>query len=103
MTDQPPAEYDLVIPFVACQSQGGPHEDDAFVAGYQAGRIDHALAVLVTVGGREMRATVRSDLVRQLDLIAMHHGFTVESEACAEGWTFATFRTAEQPAAEQTP
>lgn len=26
-------EYDLVMPFVVCQSQGGPYDDDAFVGG----------------------------------------------------------------------
>lgn len=88
------ASYDLVIPFVACTSKGGLYDDGSFVAGYQAGRIDHALAVMAAIGGTEAKATVATALVRQLDLIAMHHGFKVESEPCtdAEGWAFVTFR-----------
>lgn len=93
-TPDPSAAYGLVIPFVACASQGGPYDDDAFAAGYQAGRIDHALAALVAVGGTELAATVRTDLVRQLDLIAMHHGFKAETEPYVDAneWSFVTFR-----------
>lgn len=93
MSTEPPAEYGLVIPFVACASKGGPYDDDAFVAGYQAGRIDNALSVARTVGTTGLKATAATSLVRQLDLIAMHHGFQAKAEACegAEGWSFITF------------
>lgn len=74
--DQPePDGFALVIPFVICQSQGGPHEDRAFVAGYECGRFDHSLAAIAAVGGDRLTQTVRTDSVRQLELIAMHHGF----------------------------
>ena len=31
--------YELLIPFVAVESNGGPFEDEAFVAGFQLGRL----------------------------------------------------------------
>lgn len=94
MTDQPESEYSLVMPFVVCASQGGPYEDQAFVAGYQAGLLDKALSVMAAIGGGELTSTVVTALVPQLDLVAMKHGFAMEAEPCAdaEGWTFATFR-----------
>lgn len=97
MTTEEPTEYDLVVPFIACTSEGGPYDDEAFVVGFQAGQIYRSLGVLGAAGGTELQATVRSDLVKQLDLIAMHHGFQTETEACdgAEGWSFVTFRTAD--------
>lgn len=101
-TPEQPASYDLVIPFVACKSQGGPYDDQSFVAGYQAGRIDAALTSLKPVGGTELRATIRTDLTRQIDLIAMHHGFSMTLLPCEEapGWTFATLRRADTLAAD---
>ena len=89
--------YDLVMPFVACVSNGGPFDDDAFTAGYQAGGLDKALEILAAAGGCELRATVNAALMPQLDLIAMRHGFRLDSEACAEaeGWAFVTFTTSE--------
>jgi hypothetical protein len=89
--------YDLVFPFVVCQSQGGPYEDEAFVAGYQAGQIDKALAAVAAGEGTEAKFTVRSGLVPQLELIAMNRGFPVMVaepwEQHPEEWTFVTFST----------
>lgn len=67
--------WSLVLPFVACRSQGGPYEDDAFVAGFQTGQVDRALAAIAAVGGDGLTAMVREDLGPQLDLIAMRYGF----------------------------
>lgn len=38
-----PAEYDLVMPFVTVTSAGGPHDDDAYVAGFEMGALDACL------------------------------------------------------------
>lgn len=72
--------WGLVMPFVVCSSKGGPYEDTAFVAGYQAGGIDMALAAQSAISGEGMRVTVYTALVPQLDLIAMRHGFLAEAE-----------------------
>lgn len=87
--------YDLVFPFVVCRSNGGPYDDDAFVAGYQAGQIYQALGVAAQIGVRSARYTVRTALVPQLELIGMDRGFpVVKAEPWDEHpdeWTFVTF------------
>jgi hypothetical protein len=95
--EQPGAEiHELVLPFVVCRSVGGPFDDDAFVAGFQAGQVDQALHAAKVARATEVRFTVNSTLVKQLDLIAMNRGFpvvdAVPSEEAPE-WVFMTFRT----------
>lgn len=101
MSDDAEAEYGLVMPFVVCQSKGGPYDDDAFAAGFHAGRIDcwlRVLPILERIGGKfdtSEPEMVRSPLVPQLDLIAMRHGYVVEAEPWAEHpdeWTAVRFR-----------
>ena len=76
--DQPEQpNWGLVVPFVACESQGGPYEDDSFAAGYHAGQIAQSLRVLAASGGDVYSVTVRTALVRQVELIAMDAGFPV--------------------------
>lgn len=64
--------YGLVMPFVACASQGGPYDDEAFVAGYTLGAIDMALNIIAPIGA-QYRAWVKPSHIPQLDLIAMKH------------------------------
>jgi len=66
------AEYRPVMPFVVCASAGGPYDDAAFVAGYEAGSLDAALRTIREVGG-VIERWVNPNLVPQLDLIAMRH------------------------------
>lgn len=77
--DQPGEEgLELVVPFVICQSAGGEFDDDAFVAGFQCGDIDRALAVAAAACAETVRfPMVRTALLKQLDLIAMNRGFPV--------------------------
>jgi len=83
--DQPEQDgYELVLPFVVCASVGGPYEDQAFVAGYQAGQVDRALATVAAVGGLGLKVTVYAALAKQLDLIAMKHGFVSTTEAVGD-------------------
>lgn len=85
--------YSLVMPFVACRSQGGPYDDQAFSAGYHAGLIDKSLEVAAIAGADELRLTARSALTPQLDLIAMRWGFSLVHQPCPEahGWSYCTF------------
>jgi hypothetical protein len=95
--DEPENEgYELVVPFVVCTSVGGPFDDDAFVAGFQAGQVDQALKMAATANVTEVRFTVNSALVKQLELIGMNHGFhhiVAEEPKDAPSWSFVTFRT----------
>lgn len=100
-----PEGYELVVPFVVCASAGGPYEDDAFVAGFQAGRIDQALQAAAVANASEARFTVNTELVKQLELIGMHRGFPVMVAEVADAvpsWSFVTFRV-ETPASEESP
>ncbi len=66
------------------------------------GQIDRALTVALAAGADRFRATVRTDLVQQLELVGMARGFPVviaeavtetdEYEAMPE-WSFITFLT----------
>ncbi len=98
--DQPEEKtWGLAVPFVVCQSQGGPYDDAAFVAGFHAGQISQALKSAQAAGASRLQFTVRTELVKQLDLIAMDRGFTLsvadvdetECHPAMPEWTFATF------------
>jgi hypothetical protein len=86
--DQPEFDgYALVLPFVACQSHGGPYDDESFVAGFRAGQVDRALAVIAAVEGDGLAVQAESELVKQLDLIAMHRGFPATAVTdVGHGW-----------------
>jgi hypothetical protein len=87
-------QWGLLFPFVVCQSNDGPYDDAAFVAGYQAGRIDRSLAVAVAAEADALRFTVHTLLVPQLELIAMNHGYLAKSEPWEQEpdlWSFVTF------------
>lgn len=86
--DQPQEDgYELVVPFIACQSHGGTFDDNAFVAGFQAGQIDQALHAGATVGAVTLRfPAVRADLVAQLELICMNRGYPVLDVTAIDGY-----------------
>lgn len=60
--------YELLVPFVACESNGGEFDDDSFVNGFQVGRLWEML--------RDRQPTCmwfEPTLVDQLGLIAGHY------------------------------
>lgn len=92
MSDEIPEEgqFGLVMPFVVVKSKDGPYDDDAYVAGYEAGRLDARLEALPAGPVMWMIETpFRTDNVPQLDLIAMQHGFKMENlSEDTEDWQF---------------
>lgn len=98
--DPQDAEYGLVMPFVVCASNGGPYDDDSFVAGYQAGQLDSELGA-AGWARVERGFPIPSALVPQVDLIAMKHGYAVEATPWGDdpaAWTFVAFvATAGEP------
>ncbi len=76
-------EFEMVMPFLPVASRGGPFEDQAFVAGYQAGRLD---AQLEHERPPEVLVLVDERLREQADLIAMGRGYTLEAQGAGEGW-----------------
>lgn len=87
--------YDLVYPFVACASQGGPYDDDAFVAGVQLGRIDQALQIAEVLGTRSLGPyNVRPEILRTVELAGMARGFasmTADPWGDGTNWVTITF------------
>lgn len=80
-------EFELVMPFVTVASAGGPHDDDAYTAGWQMGSLDAALASSVA---NRWHDSIRSDCRGQADLIAMKHGWAAEFEDSDGGWLHMT-------------
>lgn len=82
-------EYDLVMPFVVCASNGGPYQDDAYVAGWEAGSLDKALELTHSVFPAErivFPQAFHADNRDQIDLIAMRYGMVAEFADLEDGW-----------------
>lgn len=92
-------EYDLVMPFVVCESNGGPYDDEAYVAGWEAGKLDLMLELKRPRPGQFFRPDIpiHADNRPQFDLIAMKHGLVAEFEDAGDGWLYMTIRRGEQP------
>lgn len=78
--------YELVVPFIACESMGGPFDDPSFVAGYSVGQIDQQLAA----GDTTSRMVVDS-VVPQIDLMAFRHGYQTRVMQLRDGWVHVEF------------
>lgn len=72
--DEPDAEFSLIMPLVVTNSNGGPYDDKAFVAGMRTQQVWETLAE----GPDEYLTAVPPEIVPQLDLIAMHFGYVVD-------------------------
>lgn len=87
--DEQEAGYGLVMPFVVTESEGGPYNDVAFVAGWTCAAIDEALSH----SGTSWSGYVPPGILPQLDLIAMRRHLVVTQEPW-EGheaeWTLVT-------------
>ena len=72
MSDE--AEFGLLMPFVTTTSNGGPHDDESYVAGYEMGQLDARLAAAAhhKLGCPEV--VVQRKSLPQVELIAMRHG-----------------------------
>lgn len=84
-------EFSLMMPFVVVESNGGPYDDAAFVAGYQCGLVDAKLAAASAVGANHLVEVCYADLRGQIDLVAMRHGYTVDVVDEDEEWSTYSF------------
>ncbi len=91
MSDENESEFGLVMPFVTVTSVGGPHDDEAYAAGWAMGRLDAQMAMLPGEVRSMSVPIMRVENTRQADLIAMNHGFKMEVEVTADGWCEAKF------------
>lgn len=84
--------WELMFPFTVCASAGGPYDDAGFVAGFTVGKIHGALDEMAHADiVAPFERTVPADLVDQLDLVAMHHGWTTDATPLGDGWATITF------------
>lgn len=84
------AGMELVMPLVVVTSNGGLYDDAAFVAGM------HFQSLWDVLERRPVsyQQFVRTPLVAQIDLLAMHFGYRLEIEPWepdGDIWTFAKF------------
>lgn len=100
MTEPLEPAHQLVMPFVTVTSVSGPHDDTAYCAGFEMGRLDALLQVGERLGIGLLALTIQSANQPQADLIAMHRGFTAEfTESEVPEWVYAQF----EPASEGAP
>jgi len=83
MTDEE-GEYELVLPFVICKSDGGPYDDQAFVAGVNCGQLMAELQALTQHSALPRPRYARPEYLPQYDLIAMQHGYLIRHGAIDE-------------------
>lgn len=67
--------YELDMPFVAVQSNGGHYDDRSFAAGWACAQLDAMLAAQPA----EVTTALPIATIPQADLIAMRHGFLLET------------------------
>jgi len=80
MADDAEDEFELLMPLVVVRSKGGPFDDEAYTAGFEAGRLWELLGAGVEFESR----AVRTANIRQLDLIAMHFGYALTTNGPME-------------------
>jgi hypothetical protein len=85
------ATYGLEMPFLPVTSRGGPFPDDAYVCGYEAGRLDSFLASMSSSLDLPNDMLLHEENAEQADLIAMRHGFTVQVMPWRGGWVLVSF------------
>lgn len=90
MTDHPTREK--VLPFVATTALGGPFDTESWVAGWNAGLLNAALAA----GPPEHLSAVDPGNEPQADLIAMRHGYRTEVQGRVDGWVRILFARVEE-------
>lgn len=76
--------YGLVMPFVTVTSKGGPHEDQAYVAGWEMGSLD---ARLEYERPSVLEMPIQLANVAQADLLAMKHGYGYEITEYDDQWS----------------
>jgi len=74
------------MPFVVCESQGGPLADDAFAAGVYFGEACAVLHLLQV--GIVWDRIVPTVLVPQLDLLAMSKEVQMDRKDLGSGWSW---------------
>lgn len=80
--------HEFLMPFLPVASKGGPHDDDAYTAGWEMGQLWHAFEMSTVIGISALGdQTIRRENREQADLIAMHFGYVAEFQDYDDRWT----------------
>jgi hypothetical protein len=81
------------MPFVLVQTQGGPFDDEAFVAGMTCGALDQELTVTAALHTLPRERYIDARVLPQVDLIAMRHDYQIRLGDLdeASGWQVVEF------------
>ena len=102
MTDPQDAEYEMVMPIILAKTNGGPFDDAAVVAGMTCGALRQELAMTAALNTLPHERYIDLRLIKQVDLIAMHHGYVLKLGDIDEpsGWQYVAFDWADTEAPE---
>lgn len=97
-------DYELVYPFIVCESNGGPYEDQSFVAGVYFGMLMAAFEAKSIASevaediDERVGFTLPSALLPQVDLLAMRWecSVTLERHDDTPEWTTVYFSKSEE-------
>lgn len=94
MSNPDETTFGLEMPFIICASQQGPYADEPFAAGWTCGELYTELAACRQLGARPHGRYVPPEILPQVDLIAMKHGFTVhrDAERNTPAWAYIEFQ-----------
>lgn len=70
-------DYQIQMPFVVAESNGGPLDDLAYVAGWEAAALANQLQMLKGNFAATVSTMVHTVNMPQIDLIAMTFGFSI--------------------------
>lgn len=87
--EEKPAGWELTLPFVVCQSEGGPYDDRAYVAGWEMGMLAGRLRAARPLGLGLPTVTIHEANRPMLDLLAMEIGATLvdlDWPGSVDGW-----------------
>nr|WSZ21186.1 hypothetical protein OH837_48945 [Streptomyces canus] len=85
MSEEEPAKYEMVMPIVLAKSNGGPFDDAAVVAGMTCGALDQELKMSAVLNALPNMRYMDVQLLKQVDLIAMKHGYVTRHGDVDEG------------------
>lgn len=71
------------MPFLPVESRGGPHDDDAYAAGWEMGQLDNYLRYGLPV---VHDLSIHVENAEQAELVAMSNGYRAVMEPGSDGW-----------------
>ena len=77
--------YATIMPFVTIDTNGGEHEAESYLAGFEMGAADARLAIAAIARAERLVVAVRRSNLPQLRVIGARHGFTIEGDGDGDG------------------